>query len=223
MKNSMKITLITLAIILLAVNVNTCNSSTKDKTEGTRMSIAIILGSTRKGRSSDKIGKEIKSIFDKRTDVNVEILDLMDFNLPFFNDETPPASRTIITDPATQKWSDVISKKDAFIIVSPEYNSGYPGVLKNALDSLYKEWNNKPVAFVVYSGGASGGTSVLAQLRQVAKGLEMLPVDADIKIPTSWKAFNAKGKLTHERFEEQLDLMMEQLKKARVSVDEPVN
>lgn len=182
---------------------------------GQKMQVKIILGSTRKGRTSDKIAQELKLMADKRSDISTEILDLNDFNLPFFNEEVPPARRENITDPVIQRWSDAISEGDAFIIVVPEYNYGYPGVLKNALDSLYKEWNDKPVAFVGYSGGPAGGANAIAQLRQVAKGFKMIPVEGDILIPSAWKAFDTKGKLAHQDIENELNTMIDQLKNSK--------
>jgi len=181
------------------------------KAESKKMSIKIILGSTRKGRTSDKLGSALELMAKKRNDVAVEILDLRDFNLPFLNDEVPPARREKITDPAVQRWADKINEAQGFIIVVPEYNAGYPGVLKNALDILYKEWNGKTVAFVGYSGGSSGGSSAIAQLRQVAAGLEMVTVATDIKIPSAWKAFDTKGNLENKNIESELNTLIDQV------------
>jgi NAD(P)H-dependent FMN reductase len=137
-----------------------------------KKNIKIILGSTREGRSSEKIGKALLQMVSKRTDIDIQLLDLKDYGLPFLNDSVAPMMRKgEITDLVLKKWSDSVSAADAFIIVVPEYNAGYPGVLKNALDLLYKEWNNKPVAFVGYSGGPSGGANVIFQLKQVVKEL----------------------------------------------------
>jgi NAD(P)H-dependent FMN reductase len=171
--------------------------------------IKIILGTTRTGRTSKKIADTLKKMADKRTDIHTEIIDLNDYNLPFFNDVIAPDRRETITDPVVQKWSDKITQSSSFIIVLPEYNSGYPGVLKNALDSLYKEWNNKPVAFVGYSGGPTGGSSAIAQLRQVAKTLQMIPIDVEINIPMAWKVFDQDGNLLDKNIEPQLNNMID--------------
>lgn len=173
--------------------------------------IHIILGSTRKGRISDKIGAALKRIIDTKANALTEIIDLRDYNLPFLSDDIPPATRETITDAAVQKWSDTIKMADAFIIVTPEYNAGYPGVLKNALDSLYKEWNGKSVGFVGYSGGASGGTSTIAQLRQVAHALKMKTVESDVTIGNSWKALDDQGMLTEKNIETNIFALVEQL------------
>lgn len=203
--------------VMLALICGSCSESGQASVKQSqavatkKTNIKIILGSTRKGRSSDKIGAALKTIMDRRANIVTEILDLNDYNLPFLNDEVPPAMRESITDPLTKKWSDKINEGDAFIIIVPEYNAGYPGVLKNALDSLYKEWNNKPVAFVGFSGGPSGGESAIAQLRQVVLALQMKPVANDIKVPTVWKAFDEKRNLTNQNIALELDLIIDQL------------
>jgi NAD(P)H-dependent FMN reductase len=96
--------------------------------------------------------------------------------------------------------------------VVPEYNSGYPGVFKNALDLLYKEWNNKPVGFIGYSGGASGGTSAIAQLRDVARAFQMIPVSSAINIPSAWKALDLHGNLVDTTIEQKLNTLIDQLR-----------
>lgn len=178
-----------------------------------KMNIFIILGSTRQGRMSPALGELIRVLASKRTDITIDVIDLNTFSLPFLNDEIPPSSRKVITDPLVQAWSDKIKAGDAFIIVTPVYNSGYPGVLKNALDLLYHEWNGKPVGFIGYSGGPSGGAEAIAQLRQVTgHGLEMIPVAQEIKIPTSWKARTAQGNFVDaSAIEQQLNVMIDQL------------
>lgn len=182
------------------------------KTESGPIKIKVILGSTREGRSSDKIAQYIEKVLAQRTDIKIELIDLRDYNLDFLSDETPPARRTTIVDPLVQRWSATVKDADAFIIVVPEYNAGYPGVLKNALDSLYTEWNGKSVGFVGYSGGPSGGTSVVSQLRAVTTALKMVSVSSQINIPTIWKAFDDKGNLIDITIAKQLDTMVNQLK-----------
>jgi NAD(P)H-dependent FMN reductase len=175
------------AILIIGCEVKTMLAQSQ------KITVHIILGSTRQDRLSDKIAQELKKTIDYRTDIVAEIIDLRDFNLPFLNDSVAPASRKKIIDPVIQKWSDTIARGNAFVIVVPEYNAGYPGVLKNALDTLYIEWNNKPIAFVSYSGGPNGGTSATAQLRMVTQALKMRPVATEINIPQSRKALDEKG------------------------------
>jgi NAD(P)H-dependent FMN reductase len=172
--------------------------------------IEIILGSTRLGRSSDKIGKNLEKIA-KAKGVNVEIIDLREYTLPFFEEEIIPAKRTVFLDPNVKRWSDKVREASAFVIVCPEYNAGYTGVLKNALDTLYVEWHNKPVGLVGYSGGLSGGAPMIAQLDQVVRRLKMVPVSTSIKIPKVGKAFDSTDNFIDPTIAHDFELMLDQL------------
>jgi NAD(P)H-dependent FMN reductase len=146
--------------------------------------VAVIIGSTRQGRFGDKPARWIQEQLEARPGVSVDLLDLLDFPLPFFDDALAPGRRgdAPIADPAVAAWSAAIDRADAFVIIAPEYNHGYPAVLKNAIDHLYREWVRKPVAFVGY--GNAGGARSIEQLRQVAIELEMAPVKRAVAIPT---------------------------------------
>ncbi len=224
MFGKIKIALMIFAIAMLNMSCNSENKAINlqqsacmndTKVSSDKMIIQIILGSTRQGRTSEKIAKSLQQMADTRADVTTEIIDLRDYNLPFFNDEIAPASRKSITDPIIKKWSDKIKEAQAYIVVVPEYNAGYPAVLKNALDSLYQEWNHKPVAFVGYSGGPSGGTSAIAQLRTVVHALKMIPVASDINIPQSWKAFDEKGDMVNKNIQQELYTILDQIIQAQ--------
>jgi NAD(P)H-dependent FMN reductase len=146
--------------------------------------IKIILGSTRNNRFGDKPANWLLAEARKRGDFEVELLDLKEYDLPFFTDATPPSIRTAAyDDPNAQRWVEKIAEADGFIIVSPEYNHGYPAALKNAIDYPYKQWNNKPVALVSY--GSAGGARVIEQLRLVAAELQMVSIRQTIMIPWS--------------------------------------
>lgn len=196
---------------------STVKSHTTEKQVTTQMNVHIIVGSTRITKTGLKIAQNIKAMVDKRSEINAEIVDIASYNLPFYVDEVAPANRKgEVTDPAFKNWSDTIKKADGYIIVSPVYNDGYTAPLKNALDCLYKEWNNKPVAFIGYSGGPNGGAGMIAQLRQVVRELRMIPIAADIKIPFSWKAFNENGGLVNaDTIEKELTLVIDQLLEAQ--------
>jgi NAD(P)H-dependent FMN reductase len=156
--------------------------------------IKIILGSTRQGRFSEKPGQWIFEEAKKLEGVEAELLDLRDYEMPFFDSAMSPAmTQGKYENETVQKWAEKINEGDAFIIVSPEYNHGYPAVLKNALDVIYPEWNQKPVGFVAY-GGAMGARSV-EQLRQVAVELQMAPIRNAIHIPNDifFPAMMGKG------------------------------
>jgi NAD(P)H-dependent FMN reductase len=139
------------------------------------------LGHYRKNRFSDKPGHWIYTEAKKKAD-EVEILDLRDYPMPFYNEPVSPAmSGGKYSNEIVNKWSEKIMDGDAFIIVTPEYNHGYPAVLKNALDSIFPEWNRKAVGFVSY--GNAGGARSVEQLRQVVIELQMVPIRSAIHIP----------------------------------------
>jgi len=161
-----------------------------------KLKIKIILGSTRQNRFGDKPGAWILEQARKKEGVDVELLDLRNYSLPFFDDPMSPAMVKDGEYPneIARKWALKIQEADAFIIVTPEYNHGTSGVLKNALDSIYTEWNNKPVGFVSY-GGVGGARSV-EQLRLVAIELQMAPIRNTVHIfGGPWNLLDENGKL----------------------------
>jgi len=165
------------------------------------LKVKIILGSTRPNRFSDKAGVWILGEAKKKAAIDVELLDLRDYPLPFFYEPMSPA---MVKDGAypneiAKKWAAKIQEADGFIIVTPEYNHGTSGVLKNALDYIYAEWNNKPVSFVSY--GSVGGTRAVEQLRQVAVELQMAPIRNAVHIPQHWNLLDEKGNLKNEALE----------------------
>jgi NAD(P)H-dependent FMN reductase len=151
-------------------------------TKNVTLSIKVIAGSTREGRFSDKAAEWIAGELRQREGVAVEILDLRDYDLPFFNEAISPSlKQEPYKDPTVARFTGKIAAGDAFVIVTPEYNHGTPGVLKNALDWVYQEWNNKPVAFVSY--GSVGGARAVEQLRLIAVELQMAPIRNAVHIP----------------------------------------
>lgn len=149
----------------------------------TTMTVSVIVGSTRPSRFAAEPARWILEHLHRRPQVTARLLDLKDFTLPFFEESVTPIALgdSRYEHETVVRWSEAIEESDAFVIVSPEYNHGYPGVLKNALDYLYREWNRKPVAFVGYGG--VGGARVIQQLRQVAVELQMVPVRNAVHLP----------------------------------------
>lgn len=145
----------------------------------TKPKIGIIVGSTRPGRFADHPAKWINEIAGKREEFDVELLDLRDWPLPFFNEEMSPAWGPSKSEVAL-RWQKKIDSLEGFIVVAAEYNRGPTAVLKNALDYGYKEWNKKPIAFVGY-GGVGGARSV-EQLRLHSIELQMAPIRAAVHI-----------------------------------------
>jgi NAD(P)H-dependent FMN reductase len=137
--------------------------------------IAVILGSTRPGRFGERPAHWITERLGKRDGLQVELLDLRDYPLPFFADEISPArAPRKYRTPEIERWGKKIDAADGFVLVTPEYNHGYSAVLKNAVDHLSVEWKHKPASFVSY--GSTGGARAVEQLRLVAIEMEMAPL-----------------------------------------------
>lgn len=141
----------------------------------------VILGSTRPNRKSEIVAPWVLAEMKKQADINVELINLRDWPLPFFNEATQITDPEQISLPLAKQWSNKIKQADGFLIITPEYNHGYTAVLKNALDYLYTEWHRKPIAFVSY-GGSTGGSRAVEQLRLVALELKMVPVSTAVHL-----------------------------------------
>src|ERR1700724_520200 len=115
------------------------------------LKVAIIIGSTRPGRKAEVVARWVYDIASKRSDAAFEIVDIKDFNLPLL-DEPVPAAMGQYSQPHTKAWAAKIEQFDAFVFVTPEYNYGPSAALKNAIDFLYREWNNETVQKVGGSG-----------------------------------------------------------------------
>lgn len=168
----------------------------------TLIKIKVIIGSTRQGRFSEKPAQWIFEEAKKLEGVGAELLDLRDYEMPFFDSSMSPSmAKGQYSNETVKKWAEKINDGDAFIVVAPEYNHGYTAVLKNAMDVIYHEWNRKPVGFVSY-GGALGARAV-EQLRQVAVELQMAPIRNAIHIPVDifMAGMMGKGPQGPEMFE----------------------
>lgn len=176
------------------------------------MKIAIILGSIREIRRGGRVAKWLLLHLLKRNDAEVELLDLKDYPLPFFNESNSPEGlEGNYTNKFAKKWAAKIGASDGFIIITPEYNHGTSGVLKNALDWVYYEWNRKPVAFISYSPNAAGGIRAVEQLRQNVIELQMTPVPEAIHIPYILDTIDENGILLKGHFNERLEKLMIEL------------
>jgi NAD(P)H-dependent FMN reductase len=144
--------------------------------------IAVILGTTREGRFGEKPARWIFGELEKKSGVKAEFLDLRDYPMPFFDQ---PVSPGWITEPykneAVARWTKKIAAQDGFIVVAPEYNRSVAGVMKNAFDWVYNEWNRKPIGFVGY--GAIGGGRSIEHMRSIAIELQMAPVRTAVHLP----------------------------------------
>lgn len=141
--------------------------------------IGIILGSTRPGRNGEAVAKWVYDIASRRTDAQFELVDLLDYHLPHL-DEAIPASQGMYANEHTKQWAAKIAELDGFVFVTPEYNHSTSGALKNAIDFVYGEWNNKAAGFVSY--GAAGGTRAVEHLRLIMGELQVADVRAQVAL-----------------------------------------
>jgi NAD(P)H-dependent FMN reductase len=139
--------------------------------------IAVIIGSTRPGRNGEAVAKWVYEIAQKRSDAEFELVDIRDFNLPLLDEPVPP-SMGQYSKPHTKAWAAKIDSFDGYIFVAPEYNHGISGALKNAIDFLFAEWNNKAAGFVSYGG--AGGARAVEQLRLVLAELQIATVRSQV-------------------------------------------
>ena len=109
-----------------------------------------------------------------------------------------------------KKWVDKIGELDAFLVITPEYNHGYPSVLKNAIDYPKQEWVKKPISYIGY-GGAAGGSRAIEQLRQVAVELQMAPVRESLLIGGVWQVFDDSGRMKDQEFDTKVHGVLAQL------------
>jgi NAD(P)H-dependent FMN reductase len=142
-------------------------------------SIAIIIGSTRPGRKGEEIARWVQQAASERPGVSYDIVDLVDFPLPHLDEVMPPAMGQYANE-HTKNWATKIAQYDGYIFVTPEYNHSTSGVLKNALDYIYAEWNNKAAGFVSY--GSVGGTRAVEHLRLIAAELQMATVRSQVAL-----------------------------------------
>lgn len=138
------------------------------------LNIGIILGSTREGRVSPQVGQWVKEIADKRGDANYTVIDIADYNLPLLGTAEAPGA---------QAWSEIVAKQDGFVFITQEYNHSITGALKNALDYLRVEWNNKAAGIVSY--GSVGGARAAEHLRGILGELLV----ADVRVHPALSLF----------------------------------
>jgi NAD(P)H-dependent FMN reductase len=152
--------------------------------------IPVILGSTRRDRQSIKVAKFAFKRLQEDRSIETELIDLKDLNFPIMEErlrfrEDPP--------PGVREFSQKIARADSIVVVSPEYNHGYPGVLKNALDYLLPEYERKPFGFVTVSAGGFGGLNCLTQLQLISLGMGAFPIPASFSVSRVQYSFDDEG------------------------------
>lgn len=143
------------------------------------MKIAIIVGSTRPGRKAAAVAQWVHEIAKRRTDADYEVVDIESFALPLLDEPIPPSLGKYEKE-HTKRWAAAIAPFDGYVFVTPEYNHGTSGALKNAIDYLYAEWNNKAAGFVSY--GSANGVRAVESLRLVMGELQIADVRAQVML-----------------------------------------
>jgi NAD(P)H-dependent FMN reductase len=147
----------------------------------TRPVLQIISASTRAGRKGIAVSRWFRRFAEQHAGFDVELIDLAEVGLPLFDEPNHPRLRQYVHR-STKDWSATVSRADAFVLVTPEYNHSFPASLKNALDHLSAEWADKPVGLVSY-GGVSAGLRAATAIKPVLAALRMLPVVEAVSIP----------------------------------------
>lgn len=141
--------------------------------------IGIILGSTRPNRNGEQVARWIHGLASRRKEAQFDLIDLKDVNLPFLDEPLPPAMGRY-SRPHTKAWAARIAGYDGFIFVTPEYNHSTSAALKNAIDFIYAEWNNKAAGFVSY--GSANGVRAVEQLRLIMGELKIADVRSQVML-----------------------------------------
>jgi NAD(P)H-dependent FMN reductase len=161
------------------------------------INVGIIVGSTRPGRKADAVARWIHEIAKKRSDASFEVVDIADFKLPLLDEPMPPMMGQH-THPHTKAWAAKIAAFDAFVFVTPEYNHSTSAALKNAIDFLFREWNDKAAGFVGYGG--VGGARAIEHLRTVLAEVKVADVRATVNLSlfTDFEKFVAFKPAPHQ-------------------------
>ena len=153
--------------------------------------LQIIVASTRPGRIGLAYGEWMRDRAVEHGGFDVELVDLAEVALPFLDEPKHPRLGEYEHE-HTRAWSATIDRGDAYVFVTPEYNHGYNAVLKNAIDFLHNEWNDKPVGFCSY-GGVSAGTRSVQALKQVVTAVRMMPLFDGVFVPFAWQFIGEDG------------------------------
>jgi NAD(P)H-dependent FMN reductase len=152
--------------------------------------IPILVGCTRRERQTIKVAQFVLARLLQRPAVQTELFDLLEYDFPIMEERL---HRRADPPPRLEEFGEKIGRSDSLIIAAPEYNNGYPGVLKNALDYLLPEYERKPIGIVTVSAGGFGGLNCLAQLRLVTLGMGAFPIPASLPVSHVRDSFNEEG------------------------------
>jgi NAD(P)H-dependent FMN reductase len=177
------------------------------------MKVMVIIGSVREGRKAEAVANWAVERLRQDSDIEVDVADLKEVDLPFFNEATiPSGAHGQFQNPKANAWVQRVAAADAFIMTVAEYNHGPTPVLKNAIDWVYEGWQNKPVGFISY-GGIAAGTRAAQQLKQNVLNVQLYPTLANVHIPFISQAFDENGQPKDpEHLNESFDKMLADLK-----------
>lgn len=170
--------------------------------------IAVIIGSTRPGRNGEAVARWVLDLASRRTDASFELVDLADHALPLL-DEPVPAAMGQYRNEHTQRWAETVARYDGYVFVTPEYNHSTSGALKNAIDYVYAEWNNKAASFVSY--GSAGGVRAVEHLRLIAAELQIATVRAQVALSLADDFENYSEFTPRDQALPQVETMLDQL------------
>jgi NAD(P)H-dependent FMN reductase len=169
-----------------------------------KLFIPVLLGTNRKSRSSEHVAKWVFGKMRERAEIETQFFDVCDFDLPKDHYGTEIGH-------LFPEWRDAVIKADGLVIVTPEYNHGYPGVLKSVLDLLLKEYIHKAVAFVGVSAGPWGGTRVIEALVPMVRELGLAVTFTDLNFPSAATKFDANGELLDAAYQKRVAGFLEEL------------
>lgn len=169
-----------------------------------KLFIPIILGTPRKDRESENVAKWVYSKMQDRDEIESKFFDVRDFDLPRDHYGTEIGGDF-------PEWRDAITRADGLVIVTPEYNHGYPGALKSVLDLLLKEYIHKAVAIVGVSAGPWGGTRVIESMVPMVRELGLTVTFSDLNFPSVRSKFDADGNLLDEAYENRVRGFLDEL------------
>jgi NAD(P)H-dependent FMN reductase len=166
--------------------------------------IPLVLGTPRKNRESENVARWVFSKMEERDDIETQFFDVCDFELPRAEYGTEIGH-------LFPEWRDAVIRADGLVIVTPEYNHGYPGSLKSVLDLLLKEYIHKAVAFVGVSAGPWGGTRVIEACVPMVRELGLVVTFTDLNFPKVKSKFDEHGKLLDDAYEKRVQGFLDEL------------
>lgn len=169
-----------------------------------KLRILTLLGTNRKDRESENVAKWVFAKMQERDDIEPQFFDVRDFELPRDHYGTEIGERF-------PEWRDAVIAADGLIIVTPEYNHGYPGTLKSVLDTLLKEYIHKAVAFVGVSAGPWGGTRVIESMVPMVRELGLAVTFSDLNFPKVRSKFGENGELLDTAYESRVSSFLDEL------------